>query len=493
MEPASLFKNYFIEKRRGIRGLDDWISEGKVEQAKKKVLEITDDYLDLDDHSLTTLPQLLWQFKNLCVLSLANNNLKALPAEIGALVNLEMLDLSANKLKTLPGEIGKLASLRTFYLQKNQLNALPPEIGQLTSLRTLFLCFNNLKTVPVEIGKLANLATIELGWNKLEYLPPEMGLCRRMKALSIESNRHLNQIPLSLGQIPALIQLNAYTTGISQDWIDALLNQCRSLRKEEFSSRLHSWKVIAEFEGKIDGFSASQKITINEWLIRLERTRDFSRSQAKLARTVCHILKSVTENAQFRELFFVQAEANNTCCEDRAAMALNEIYTSWRILCLPADLKEKLKIMTGVAKTLALRSELSRRIPKQERESVEIYLYYESLFKEHLCTAIEGMAYGEIGTRNWLNPEELLKKVNETFLPHLLALPAFDQLAKQELHEVWEGLQKNAHEQLTERPRGGSFSEAVLLWNVKQGEVMHDLNRNWAKVCEKWYAVFMAR
>ena len=89
----------------------------------------------------------------------------------------------------------------------------------------------------------------------------------------------------------------------------------------------------------MNALSADQKITLNEWLLRLEKTRDFTKAQSRLALTVCNIVADVIANREFQELFFPQAEANNACCQDRAAMSLNEIYTSWMILCQSAGLE----------------------------------------------------------------------------------------------------------------------------------------------------------
>jgi hypothetical protein len=49
---------------------------------------------------------------------------------------------------------------------------------------------------------------------------------------------------------------------------------------------------------------------VNEWLFRLERTKDFStKEQARLASVVLDLLKDVMRNPSFKELFFNQVEA----------------------------------------------------------------------------------------------------------------------------------------------------------------------------------------
>ena len=147
------------------------------------------------------------------------------------------------------------------------------------------------------------------------------------------------------------------------------------------------------------------------------------------------------ENKEFAELFFSQVEANNECCQDRAAMALNEIYTSWKITTLDKNSsdKEKLELMTRGAKTLALRAAIANYIERQqkenktiERESVEIYLYYETALKEklNLLSAIDSMAYKAVGKRDWINEEDLINKIEETYLDYLIEFPSFDKMVQ---------------------------------------------------------------
>lgn len=433
-------------------------------------------FLELHENKLLSLPSEIGKLTQLHGLKLCQNELKSLPAEFENLESLHYLSCLFNRIETFPVEVCRLKNLNHLILSGNQLQTIPSEIGLLTQLINLELSANYLRTVPPEISLLTSLQRLRLNVNALQSLPPELGFCTSLQSLDVSDNLTLHELPLSLGQISRLTEIDESRTSIPFSVRNALLEQCKRRRAQltevELPGRLHTWSTVAKSSLSLNGLSRNEQIILNEWLIRLERTRDFSRSQERLATIVCKILQSVTENAEFRELFFVQAEANITRCEDRAAMALNEIYTSWIITFLPADLEEKLIIMIQAAKTVALRCELGKLIPGHERESVEIYLYYETLFK--FQSAIENMAHESIGRRSWIDEEALLQAVEETCFTHLLAIPAFDRLAKQELHEEWEQLLSKAYEQLEQSGE------------LEQGEVLQDLNERWSEVCRNF-------
>ena len=363
-------------------------------------------------------------------------------------------------------------------------------MGVSTGLTKLSLTGSQLSSLPTEIGGLTALGELNLSNNQLSTLPQELGNLMNLTTLYLDYNLTLSELPLTLGQIPELTCIGNYRTRIGPGIAESFLNQCRMMRNGEAAQilpeRLSKWKAIAKSEANLDvnALSDDQKKTLNEWLLRLEKTRDFTKAQSRLASTVCTIVADVSTNREFQELFFPQAEANNACCEDRAAMSLNEIYTSWMILCQSAGLE----VMTGVAKTLCLRNELQKLIGEQS-ESVEIFLYYESTLSDrlHLVTAIQYMTFGTIGKRAWINEEALVKAVNDHFFDHLFAIPVFQKRAKEALQKEWIRIEEEAQKELTDPPPGDELSEAVLTWSHQQGEVMQKRNRAWAECVRMWY------
>ncbi|WP_372371257.1 leucine-rich repeat domain-containing protein [Candidatus Uabimicrobium sp. HlEnr_7] len=68
---------------------------------------------------LTTLPEDIYQFRNLTHLVLRGNQIDSISKGISKLKRLEYLDLQGNKLTTLPKEISELISLKRLYLSLN--------------------------------------------------------------------------------------------------------------------------------------------------------------------------------------------------------------------------------------------------------------------------------------------------------------------------------------------------------------------------------------
>lgn len=237
----------------------------------------------------------------------------------------------------------------------------------------------------------------------------------------------------------------------------------------------------------------------------MERTKDFrSDTQSALAKTVCEMLGDVIKNEPFKELFFAQITSNLEGCEDRAAMALNEIYTSWRLSKLDdtASVTEKLQIMGRGAKTLALRAAIAGCIDQHqklmnnvEKEAVEIYLYYETALKEelNLLCATEKMAYGQIGKRAWIDEKSLVDTVTETYLDHLITFPVFEKMiAKDETYNAAyeknvEPLDEEVLNLLEKEPQDvDEFSTTYLDWQAKVGELNVQRQQALAKVKKAW-------
>jgi Leucine-rich repeat (LRR) protein len=111
--------------------------------------------LSLSDQKIKTVPEELFQLKNLQVLNLNGCKLKVLPETLGDLANLEMLSLFDNKLRTLPVNIRKLRHLEVLYLGGNKLTEIPVWIGGMGKLRILDISRNPI--TPLELMQIGRL------------------------------------------------------------------------------------------------------------------------------------------------------------------------------------------------------------------------------------------------------------------------------------------------------------------------------------------------
>ena len=215
---------------------------------------------------------------------------------------------------------------------------------------------------------------------------------------------------------------------------------------------LELWNLSAEIKtdlSSIETFSEVERELIFNWLQKISITKDFSSTRMPyLAKAICEIITYAHENQEFKKQFFSQLSVNNSGCQDRAAMNLNELYSTLMLLKLPEDasLEGKLLALSGTARAISLRKAIAKMISEMERstqkgiqESVEVYLYYETKLRERLklTTLFHTSNYGEmIGNRIWIDEEKLIQMVEEDYLEELVSLPAFLELP--EFRSVWE-------------------------------------------------------
>ncbi|MCH9620164.1 MAG: hypothetical protein SP4CHLAM17_11100 [Chlamydiales bacterium] len=361
--------------------------------------------LNVSDNQLTVFPFGIGRMTKLTELNVSKNQLTALPDVIGGLTNLTELDVSKNQLTTLPDAIGQLTSLTQLNVYSNQLTALPSAIGQLINVGRIYLSYNNLTRLPDAMGQLTNLTQLYMSNNGLTALPNAIGDLSVLGTLQVDRNSNLSALPLSLGNCSQLTYLNIEGTDISRSNCDQILATCRNMRGLEAAEKLlHKIKLWRKFADIVEEwadpkFTKEQRGNLYEWLVRLEKARDFNRNQKELAETTCAILKTVHTDAEFREIFFNLIAGDLTACGDRAAMSLNLVYTDWKLYTLPAEasLSEKVQLLVGCGRAQKLRQAILSRYPGSE--NVEKVLYAEVNLRERLrlVTAITSMIYSEIG------------------------------------------------------------------------------------------------
>ena len=462
--------------------------------------------LDLSSNQLTFLPAEIGQLTQLQRLSLSLNRLTFLPAEIGQLTQLQRLSLSLNRLTSLPVEIGQLTELRGLDLHCNKLSSLPTEIGQLIQLLQLDLIANQLTSLPVEVGQLTHLQRLKLSNNKLTSLPTEIGNLVQLEIFEVYYNKGLQNLPLTFSALHQLTYIDIEDTAIDQVQLENLQNawqRARALRGAiNFENRFEFWlktAAIAADPETISSFSQEEKGLLNEWLLRLEKIKDYQNCQQRLAKIVCEMVHSLKELPEFKESFFLQVENDNNSCQDRAAMSFNLLYTAWRMQKLPeaSSVKEKLTLIQRAAKTEALRAYIANCIDSQqkksgslEHESVEIYLYYETALRKklNLLTAIDQMTYGQIGKRSWIEKQSAIQFVEENYLKFFYSHPSLRKLALEQTQVKLkvEKAQKQAFKNLSDAPSQDELSEAYLNWQTEQNQIRQELEETTHAICQAW-------
>ena len=483
------------------------LGNNKLSSLPKEIGQLTElEEVHLGNNQLTALPAEIGQFEKLKILIIGNNKLSSLPTEIGQLTPLEKLWIVENQLSSLPKEIGNLVQIKDLLIYKNRLTFLPTEIRQLTLLEKLWIVENQLSSLPAEIRQLSHLKDLHLGNNQLTTLPAEIGNLVQLQLLHIDHNQELQNLPLSFSALHQLTYIDIQGTAIDRVQVESLQNVWKRARASsgaiDFEDRFEFWLRTAGLEADpktISSFSQEEKGLLNEWLLRLEKTRDYQSCQQHLAKVACEMVQSLKELPEFKESFFVQVENDNNSCQDRAAMSFNLLYTAWRMQKLPeaSSVKEKLTLIQRAAKTEALRAYIANCIDSQqkksgslEHESVEIYLYYETALKKKLdlLTAIDQMAYGEIGKRDWIKEKSAIQFVEKKYLPFFYKHPSLRKLALEQAQvklEV-EKAQKQAFKNLSEAPSQDELSTAYLDWQAKQNQIQQKLEETTHAICQAW-------
>lgn len=410
------------------------------------------------------------------------------------------LNLSDLKLRSLPNELFQVTCIDFLVLSNNQLESIPAEISQMTNVWNLCLDENKLRSIPIELSQLPKLKELYLGKNQLQTLPAGLQF-QNLYELDIVDNPDLCDLPLSLGHCSALTSIFWARTSISQININAIEEACRQ-RRDELCEALGFWRRAYWHDSDslrfIDDLPMQKKQTLNEWILRLERARDFNLHQQELCQIMKHLVEYVGVCEKFAETFFAQAEANNEECGDRAAMALNELFVAWKIEALSegkeASWQEKLELMRGIAKTSALRAVLQQLLSKRgsgTAENVEIYLYYETLLREKLglVTAVHSMRYAKLGACSWIDESELIEKVNQSYLDHLVGLNLFKsmvenredfQLEKRDLLNPLNALLDSAEAEKNKSSEG-AYKEKVDGLKASYETSLRNLYKVWAE------------
>ncbi len=144
--------------------------------------------LNLNNNTITSLPESLGLLNNLHWLHLDFNQLTSFPQSIGNLNNLLILRAEGNQISQLPSSFTQLSNLQNLQLGKNKLTELPENFDGLTSLRQLGLSYNLLTHLPESLGNLTNLHELYLYANQLTSLPSTFGKLSKLDAVFLGGN-----------------------------------------------------------------------------------------------------------------------------------------------------------------------------------------------------------------------------------------------------------------------------------------------------------------
>ncbi|MCB9437932.1 MAG: leucine-rich repeat domain-containing protein [Anaerolineales bacterium] len=170
-----------------------------------------------DQQELKTIPDEVFQCRNLRHLTFSRNALKTIPPALFELAELRILDLNFNQFSKIPAGIGSFPHLRKLNLSYNsKLKTLPDAIGNLGNLRKLDLAYcTSLQRLPDSIGQLRQLERLNLFSCDVLELPDSIGDMAALETLQLDSNRNLTRLPESIGRLGQLRTLSLEWTGVT--------------------------------------------------------------------------------------------------------------------------------------------------------------------------------------------------------------------------------------------------------------------------------------
>jgi hypothetical protein len=194
----------------------------------KHIDQLTDLNLSGCGHSSLPADSELWsRFSSLKKLDLNNNSLTDLPQEMSVLSSLEILFISENAIESIPAVIAKLNSLRVLSLRGNLLDDLSAVNLPTSSLSWLILTNNQIRKIHSNIGDLRRLRKLMLSHNRIESVPVELGGCKELELVRLANNNINKSIPkevLSLSKL-AWISLSGNPISITPQSVDKAINE----------------------------------------------------------------------------------------------------------------------------------------------------------------------------------------------------------------------------------------------------------------------------
>ncbi|XP_065658516.1 uncharacterized protein LOC136083035 [Hydra vulgaris] len=140
---------------------------------------------------------------------LSYNEIKSIPSTgiLNYFGAVQKLNLSSNKLQEVPEELFRLPKLRSINLLENKLRHLPNVKEWSPSLTTITLKSNLLETFPSNVEGLL-VKYLNLASNRLDCVPESICNLKCLKTLDISQNVDIHSLPVSMGKLSKLTQLD---------------------------------------------------------------------------------------------------------------------------------------------------------------------------------------------------------------------------------------------------------------------------------------------
>ena len=138
----------------------------------------------LESLDLETIPESIFNLKNISELYLDFNKLKTISSNIAKLTKLDTLFIGRNKFEDFPTSVCECKNLTYLNICGNNITTIPDCITKLNNITSLNVSFNNITTIPDCITKLNNITSLDISWTK-ECIPRSLWNLKNLQTIRL--------------------------------------------------------------------------------------------------------------------------------------------------------------------------------------------------------------------------------------------------------------------------------------------------------------------
>lgn len=251
------------------------------------------------------------------------------------------LNLSDLKLTEIPNCLSRCKGLKTFDVYDNELTEIPAFVSQFKDLQSFNIGKNRIQTLP-DLSACTQLKQLGLRNNNFKSLPSYVYQLSQLESLDVSGNPELEELPMSLSQLPSLVDAFIYDTKIEDDLFYAIRDVRRhdklNICKGSLESRLKVWKAFGKsevnFTEMIQLKDYEELNTIDQGLVRLQRINFPPHSdelQEILAHIICEMIALSLTDSIFKQTFLTYFQQLSQDSDDSIPFTLKELCQAWQI------------------------------------------------------------------------------------------------------------------------------------------------------------------
>ncbi|MBM3207585.1 MAG: hypothetical protein FJZ57_03145 [Chlamydiae bacterium] len=346
--------------------------------------------IDLSFNQIQKIPKKMTQIEGLEILRISGNKITKLFCGIFKMKNLIHLQANQNRLSSLPSEAfeGNLCILEVSH---NKIRNLAESTQSNNNLELLNLSNNEIQELPISIGNFPYLSSLLLRHNQLRYIPSSIGYLRNLQHFDLSHNSKLHDLPLSCIYLTSLSIFDVNNTSVSSKNLDMIFDGMRANHTSNndlnLKTKIKIWATYAEKKPPILTFLIPHELAeIQEWLLRLETTKQFQGKNKQMAQLVIDILTHLN-NEKFKKEFFNEINGVLSDCEDKALMTILLINLKFQLLIENNNSPRKqLDLITKASRTILLLKLIAKDLitNSTQSESTQVFLYFLATKSEKL-------------------------------------------------------------------------------------------------------------